>query len=52
VEGSLVKEKEGHICRCTVEHRLDISASIDKKEHVNKNKTQSEKIASTEIIEE
>jgi len=28
VNSSLVKEKEGHKCRCTLEHQFDVSNTV------------------------
>jgi hypothetical protein len=29
VEGSLVKEEKGHVCRCSIKHEFDISDGAD-----------------------
>jgi hypothetical protein len=45
---SLVKEENGHLCRCTLEHQLDLSASNDDSEVKNA----SEKQADNKIVQQ
>jgi hypothetical protein len=39
---SLVKEEKGHVCRCTLERQLDVSASKEESEVVDESKEQPE----------
>jgi len=52
-ECSLIKEEKGCICRCTIEHRIDLSVPRDESEPTDENKPQPDKkFVLTEIIEE